>query len=156
MTVISWRLVAVILTMYLVTTSINLFAVAKSENEVLSSGAFEEEIPAYNARALHRVDFRVTGKSCAICLHKIQQRMKGLPGTVKAAVMLRPPYGAVVIYDASKLSLEKILQSATENEPAVKLVDVKDIAIKKLPIVLVPELTPGPNTATNDQSEAGH
>lgn len=98
----------------------------------------ENTLPAYNHSALHRVDFRVTGKSCAVCLHKIQERMKGLPGAVEAAVMLKKPYGAVVIYDSSKLTVKAILEIAVKGEPEVKIVDVKDEAIKKLPVVLIP------------------
>ena len=104
-----------------------------SENDPLAT-----TVPAYNHNALHRVDFRVTGKSCAVCLHKIQERMKGLPGAIEVAVMLKKPYGAVVIYDSSKLKLKSILDIAVKGEPEVKIVDVKDESIKKLPVVLIP------------------
>jgi hypothetical protein len=65
--------------------------------------------------------------------------MKQVPGTIKAAVMLQPPYGAVVIYDSSKVTKDQILAVATKNEPAVKLEGIIDQRIKKLPIVLVPK-----------------
>jgi hypothetical protein len=64
--------------------------------------------------------------------------MKGLPGAVEVAVMLKKPYGAVVIYDSSKLNLKSILDIAVKGEPEVKIVDVKDESIKKLPVVLIP------------------
>jgi copper chaperone CopZ len=111
---------------------------AKDLASAAEGAPLETTLPAYNHNALHRVDFRVTGKSCAVCLHKIQERMKGLPGAVEAAVMLKKPYGAVVIYDSSKLNLKAILDIAVKGEPEVKIVDVKDESIKKLPVVLIP------------------
>ena len=111
---------------------------AKETTAAKEVNPLETTLPAFNPGALHRVDFRVTGKSCAVCLHKIQERMKGLPGAVEAAVMLKKPYGAVVIYDSSKLNLKAILDIAVKGEPEVKIVDVKDESIKKLPVVLIP------------------
>jgi hypothetical protein len=93
---------------------------------------------AYNANALHRLDFRVVGKSCAVCLHRMQERMKELNGTVRAEVMMKKPYGVVVVYDSTKVKADKILDKCKEGVPEVTLVDVKDTAIKKIPIVLVP------------------
>ena len=113
-------------------------AAASESVDAAAKDPLATTVPAYNHNALHRVDFRVTGKSCAICLHKIQERMKGLPGAVEAAVMLKKPYGAVVIYDSSKLTLKSILDIAVKGEPEVKIVDVKDESIKKLPVVLIP------------------
>jgi cyanuric acid amidohydrolase len=98
----------------------------------------KEAHPKYNANALHRLDFRIEGKSCAICLYRIQERVKDLPGTVKSAVMLKKPYAAVIIYDSTQLSLNKIEETAKKGEPEVKLVDIKDEAIKKLPTILIP------------------
>jgi len=111
---------------------------AKDDAAAAEKDPLETTLPAYDHNALHRVDFRVTGKSCAVCLHKIQERMKGLPGAVEVAVMLKKPYGAVVIYDSSKLNLKSILDIAVKGEPEVKIVDVKDESIKKLPVVLIP------------------
>ena len=107
-------------------------AFAETEKEANST------LHAYNANALHRLDFRVEGKSCAVCLHRMQERMKELNGTVRAEVMLKKPYGAVVIYDSSKVKTDKILDKCKEGLPEIKLLDVKDEAIKKIPIVLVP------------------
>lgn len=108
------------------------------ESIAADNNPLDTTLPSFKEGALHRVDFRVTGKSCAICLHKIQERMKGLPGAVQAAVMLKKPYGAVVIYDSSKVNVKAILEVAVKGEPDVKIVDVKDESIKKPPVVLIP------------------
>ncbi len=108
-------------------------ALAESEKDSTNN-----TLHPYNANALHRLDFRVVGKSCAVCLHRMQERMKELPGTVRSEVMLKSPYGAVVVFDSSKVRAEKILEKCKEGVPEVNLVDVKDVAIKKLPLVLVP------------------
>lgn len=95
-------------------------------------------LPPYNQKDLRRFDFRVVGKSCATCLHHMQDRMKELPGTLKAAVMLQKPYGAVVIYDSSKVNITKILDKAKEGLTDVEFEDRKDVPIKSIPIILVP------------------
>ena len=52
--------------------------------------------------------------------------------------MLKKPYGAVIIYDSSQLTLNKIEDSAKLGEKEVQLVGIKDEAIKKLPTILIP------------------
>ncbi len=93
---------------------------------------------SYNAKALRRLDFKVIGKSCAICLMGIQRKFKATPGVVKAAVMLKKPYGAVVIYDSSKISKETLLKKASEQEKDVRIEQATDFAITKLPTILIP------------------
>lgn len=92
----------------------------------------------YNAKALHRLDFRVVGKSCAKCLMDIQKAFKTMPGVVKAAVMLKKPYGAVVIYDSSKTSKEDLLKKAKSQDKDVRIEQETDSAIQKLPVILIP------------------
>ena len=93
---------------------------------------------SYNAKTLHRLDFRVVGKSCAKCLMDIQKVFKSMPGVVKAAVMLKKPYGAVVIYDSSKVSKEELLKKARDQDKDVRIEEAIDRAIPKLPIILIP------------------
>ena len=93
---------------------------------------------SYNAKALHRLDFRVVGKSCAKCLMDIQKVFKAMPGVVKAAVMLKKPYGAVVIYDSSKVSKDELLKKARAQDKDVRIEQEIDSAIPKLPIILIP------------------
>src|ERR1700730_15720125 len=65
-----------------------------------------------NMNALHRLDFMVVGKRCATCLFKIQKRLQALPAVAKVGVMLRKPYGAVCIYDATKSDKDSLLKVA--------------------------------------------
>jgi hypothetical protein len=110
-----------------------------AKNQEAIAGAEESEKPKpYNKNALRRLDFRIVGKSCAICLLGIKRRINGLDGTVKVAVMLKKPFGASIIYDSTKLNEEKLLATAKANEPLVKLLDIKDEAIPKLPVILIP------------------
>jgi hypothetical protein len=93
---------------------------------------------SYNAHALHRLDFRVVGKSCGLCLHQMQERMRELPGIVDVGVMMVKPYGAAVIYDSTKVRADKIFAKAKEGVPEVSFEDKKDVPIKTVPKVLVP------------------
>lgn len=93
---------------------------------------------SYNAKTLRRLDFKVQGKSCAVCLMGIQRKFKTLPGVVKAAVMLKKPYGAVVIYDSSKINMQTLLDKAKQQDKDVKIVQTSDFAIAKIPTILIP------------------
>lgn len=106
-------------------------------------------LPPYNAKDLRRFDFRVVGKSCATCLHHMQDRMKELPGVLKAAVMLQKPYGAVIIYDSSKVNTTKILDKAKEGLTDVEFEDRTDVPIKSIPLVLVPAASAASTDATD-------
>ncbi len=115
-------------------------AEVNKEQGSLVSTSTESKTPSYNPKALHRLDFKITGKSCAVCLLGIQKRINSVPGTVKAAVQLQSPYAAVVLYDASKTTQKAILDKAGETVPEVKFVSIEDNAIEKVPIVLVPKI----------------
>lgn len=93
---------------------------------------------SYNAKALRRLDFKVQGKSCAVCLMGIQRKFKTLPGVVKAAVMLKRPYGAVVIYDSSKISMQTLLEKAKQQDKEVKIVQPTDFPVPRIPTILIP------------------
>ena len=92
---------------------------------------------AFNPKNLRRLDFKVQGKSCAVCLMGIQKKVKAMPGVIKIAVMLKRPYGAVVIYDSSKITAAKILEKAKAEDKEVKIVEATDFSIQKLPTVLI-------------------
>jgi hypothetical protein len=100
--------------------------------------ANEKEAQHYNKNALHRLDFRIQGKSCAICLMGIQRRIKAVTGALKVAVMLKKPYGASIIYDASQVTEQTLIDTAKLNEPLIKLLEVSDAPIEKIPLVLIP------------------
>jgi len=110
---------------------------------------------SYNANSLHRLDFRVVGKSCAVCLMGIQKKVKVMPGVVKAAVMLKRPYGAVIIYDSTKQSKESLINKAKAEDKEVKVEQVTDFPIQKLPTILIP-LYGIPKTASADVGSDSH
>jgi hypothetical protein len=91
-----------------------------------------------NMNALRRLDFVVKGSSCPACLLKIQKRLEKTPGVAQAGVMLTQPYGAVCIYDGSKVDKNKLILIGIGTEKLVKFVDVEDEKISKMPIVLIP------------------
>lgn len=91
---------------------------------------------------LHRLDFRIEGKSCAACLLSIQRKLNGLPGVKNAVVMLKNPYGVSIVYDASQIKQEEILAVVSNKEPNIKIVEASNSQISKLPPILIPPFVP--------------
>jgi mono/diheme cytochrome c family protein/copper chaperone CopZ len=91
-----------------------------------------------SADGLRRLDFRITGKSCAVCLLGIQKRVKAMPGVVKVAVMLKAPYGVSIIYESAKTDQQKLLAAVKQGDPKIKPLDVNDCSIAKMPAALIP------------------
>jgi hypothetical protein len=52
--------------------------------------------------------------------------------------MLKKPYGTSIIYDSKQLTEQKLLDTAKANEPLIKLLEIKDEAIEKMPVILIP------------------
>lgn len=100
--------------------------------------ALRDAEAAIASKSLRRLDFRVVGKSCAVCLLGIQRKVKTVNGVVKTAVMLKRPYGAVILYDSKKTTPNELLDMAKKSEKDVKFEDIKDSAIPRVPLVLVP------------------
>ena len=99
-----------------------------------------EKKSAKDVKELRRVDFKVEGSACASCLGRVRKRMAALDGVVEAAVMIKKPYGAAAIYDGSKIKVDKILNEALKGEKVkVKITEVNDRAIDKMPFILVPK-----------------
>jgi copper chaperone CopZ len=96
---------------------------------------------------LHRLDFRVEGKSCAACLLAIQRKINSLPGVKRAVVMLKRPFGASVIYQDDQIKQEEILVIVKDKEPNVKIVDINDSGIANIPSVIIPPFVPTPEIA---------
>src|SRR5271170_5311557 len=80
----------------------------------------------YDKSALRRIDLRVVGKSCPVCLLGIQRKVRSLPGVVKAAVMLKRPWCASVIYDSKKVQKAKIVKTITSYERDTGVADIED------------------------------
>lgn len=91
---------------------------------------------------LHRLDFRIEGKSCPVCLLAIQSKLKLLNGVQDAAVMLKRPFGASVIYQADKASSDYILTMLKAKDPSIKIADVVDSKIDNVPVPLIPPFMP--------------
>ncbi len=92
-----------------------------------------------NLKALRRYDFRIVGKTCAVCLLGIQRRLRKTPGVAKVAIMLKKPYGAVVIYDSTKLNQAALDKKIKEGEKEVKIEGAVDAAVERIPPVLIPK-----------------
>jgi hypothetical protein len=91
---------------------------------------------------LHRLDFRMAGKSCPVCLLSIQKKIKTLDGVQDAAVMLKRPYGVSVIYKMGNINSVEILNTIKEKEPTIKIFDIKDNKIDNVPVPLIPPFMP--------------
>jgi len=94
------------------------------------------------AHELHRLDFRIEGKSCPVCLLSIQNKLKSFAGVQDAAVMLKRPFGASVIYQSDKSTANFILTMLRAKDGTLKIVDVKDSKIDKMPLPLIPPFLP--------------
>jgi len=93
-----------------------------------------------NMNALKRLDFRVEGASCAICLGRIRKRLEAAKGIAKVAVSIQKPYGVAVIYDSTKTEKDKIFQQGLkgEKEKVVFLEDQEE-KVDKMPFILIPK-----------------
>jgi len=107
-----------------------------SPNMVLTSKG--QPRASLNMKALHRLDFVVKGKSCSSCLFHMQKRVEPLPGVAKCGVILKKPYAAVVVFDSSKTTREKILKAAKGDETLVQFDKIEEAPIDKMPLILIP------------------
>lgn len=93
-----------------------------------------------NMNALTRLDFRVEGASCAICLGRIRKRIEKAKGIAKVAVAIQKPYGVAVIFDNSKTKKEKIFEAGLKGETEkVRFLDDQEEKLEKMPFILIPK-----------------
>ena len=90
-----------------------------------------------HGQALHRLDFRIQGASCVVCLRRIAKTFRDSKGVLKADVSIFRPYWAIVIYDAKETNLAK-LTDAIKSEK-VQLLEIEDKPISELPLLLIPK-----------------
>lgn len=110
-----------------------------SESMVFRTETKEERKKSLNLNQLHRLDFRVSGSSCAACLGRIRKRIDKVKGVYEVAVAIKPPYGVAVIYDSTKTNMDKLLEAAKKDEKLeIQFHDMKDGKIDALPLILVP------------------
>lgn len=118
-----------------------LFSFLSGSGAPVAIGGPVAQPASQKASGLRRADFMITGVSCATCLMRIERSLQAAPGVKKAAVSILKPYGALVIYDSKKTSIERILKTA-DKEP-VHSKDMNDVPIDKIPLVVVPKYKPG-------------
>ncbi len=112
-------------------------------NSVKSANVDSDVKQNYSKTAnLHRLDFRIEGKSCAACLLSIQRKLNSLPGVKEAVVMLKRPFGASVIYQETEIKQDEILAIVKEKEPNIKVLEVNDSNIAKVPSPIIPPFVP--------------
>jgi len=107
---------------------------------VFRSESKAERAKKLNMKALHRLDFRVTGSSCASCLGRIRRRIDQLKGVYEVAVAIKAPYGVAVIYDSTKTTKEKLMEGGKKGEKLdVQFMDVIDeTVVGEPPMILIP------------------
>lgn len=99
-----------------------------------------EALAKLNMNALKRLDFRVEGASCAICLGRIRKRLESTKGIAKVAVAIQKPYGVAVIFDSTKTEKDKIFQAGLKGEKEkVLFLDDQEEKLDKMPFILIPK-----------------
>jgi hypothetical protein len=95
------------------------------------------------AKGLHRVDFRLEKASCATCIRKVRTALRASIGVVACEIAFRKPYGAVVIFEPAKITVNKMKKVAMEADPNhhVELVDAVEKPINSVPTLLLPMYT---------------
>ena len=106
-------------------------ALADSEESILKGKKFD-------SNSLHRLDFHVANKTCGVCLLNIQKRTRDLPAVVNAALEIKRPFCASVIYDSKQISQKELLEKVKTFEKDLLLDMIQDKAIAKQPLVLIP------------------
>ncbi len=115
---------------------------ADAKKPMLKQSFAEPEVTplsSINMKALRRFDFRIVGKTCAVCLLGIQKRLRKTPGVAKVAVMIKKPYGGVAIYDSSKINKDTLVNKIKEGEKEVKIEEPADSQVDRIPPVLIPK-----------------
>ncbi|MBZ0188691.1 MAG: cation transporter [Candidatus Obscuribacterales bacterium] len=112
----------------------------KTDRMVSRASASEKTKAKVDAKNLTRLDFRVEGSSCASCLGRIRKRIAKVKGVLDVAIAVKKPYGCAVIYDSSKTNKDEIIDKGKEGEKEkVKILDISDEHIAKMPFILVPK-----------------
>ena len=101
----------------------------------------EKKVEEAPVKELRRLDFRLDGSECASCLGRIRKRMAAHKGVIKAAVLIKKPYGAAAIYDGGVTNAVEIQKAALKDEKVkVKILESQDQKIDKMPFILVPRI----------------
>ena len=88
-------------------------ALALSALTLIAAGWARAETPAGSGPAVESVTIAVKGMSCMACVGKTKQTLRGVPGVTEVEVKLNPG-SAIVKYDASKVTPEKLVSVIKE------------------------------------------
>lgn len=133
------RLLSAVAVCFLSTMTTSTLAQSKQKPNTPKTSAADKK-PAKVAK-LRRLDFGVEGTKCGICLGRVRKRMKKVPGVIDTAVLIKKPFGGCALYDGSKASADEILKAGLKGEKVkIKIVNVHDRAISKMPLILVPDV----------------
>jgi copper chaperone CopZ len=102
---------------------------------VLAKGAAEVK-KAEQKMTLLRVDWQVTGSSCATCLIRLEKKLRATPGVRKVVVSIFKPFNAALVYEKDQTSWTKI-KTVMDSEK-VGTANLKEATISDLPLVLEP------------------
>ena len=90
-----------------------------------------------HGQALHRLEFKIQGASCVVCLRRIAKTFRDSKGVMKADVSIFRPYWSIIIYDAKETNLAKITDAIKSEK--VQLLEVEDKPISEMPLLLIPK-----------------
>jgi hypothetical protein len=107
---------------------------AGSPSDQKQSGSGDKDLNKSSQSAglipLHHVDFVITGTECPVCIDRMSQKMRKVPGVKKAAIFRFSVtnYGSV-IYDAKRVRFSDIVDSVADEH--VGFDAVKDTVLSK-------------------------
>lgn len=87
---------------------------------------------------LRRVDFRLTGSSCAACVKKASKLLRQQPGVLRVDISILDPHNGVLIYDRAVTDLPSLSHALSLAPERVKMSDIAETKLDKLPFVLLP------------------
>jgi copper chaperone CopZ len=93
------------------------------------------------AKGLHRLDFQLTGVSCATCILKIRAALRATKGVNRVEIALRKPYGGVLLFEPAAVTPDKLVtvaEKADKNGQA-RVKDLVEEPISAVPAVLIPK-----------------
>jgi copper chaperone CopZ len=93
------------------------------------------------ARGIHRLDFQLSGVSCATCILKIRAALRATKGVNRVEIALRKPYGGVLLFEPGVITPDKLVvvaEKADKNGQA-RVKDLVEEPISSIPVVLIPK-----------------
>jgi copper chaperone CopZ len=101
---------------------------------------------------LRRLDAYIVGISCPVCLIKIQRKLEALPGVTKAAVIMKRPWSASIVYHSKSTNEAQIIKVIKSVEKNTRVLRIQDVPIERAPVVLIPPRSAIPTNKYNKSS----